>query len=220
MQYENCTTSQVDIVEQLLCRGPEALEIETKTTEGTQSIFQFHEESRRKGQANYESRRDRNRADRDRRRHQADPGPDGAKAELKEVDNWGKRQSMGPPQRPLPKGKPEANTSLTRTSSGLLSGYENHESTHISADVDMQLASPYQLGLPPKSTSQMAAGIDTGEAEKKEELERRDAAEKISEKLKLLCLRKRKPDQVSRILRIPGNKKGLHSPPIFQMYGF
>lgn len=219
VQYENCTASQVDIVEQLLDRGPQALDIEIQTpgSKYPLSIYQFHEESKRN--AKYEARDTSSRGDQDRRRHQMKSVPDAPKNELKEAGNRGKFQPMDPPPRPFPKDKAEANISLTRRSSGLLSGYENHETTRVSTDVDMQLASSYQVGLPPKGAPQVTDGIDVGEAERKEEQERSDAAREISEKLKLLCLRSRRPDQVSRILRIPGNKKGLYGLKISQMAG-
>lgn len=219
VQYENCTASQVDIVEQLLNRGPQALDIEIQTpgSKYSLSIYQFHEESKRK--AKYEAKNTSSRGDQDRRRRQMKSVPDSPKAELKEAGNWGNFQPMDPPPRPFPKDKPEANTSLTRRSSGLISGYENHEPTRMSADVDLQLTSSYQLGLPPKGAPQVTDGIEVGEAEKKEEQERSDAARQISEKLKLLCLRSRRPDQVSRILRIPGNKRGLCNLKVFQMAG-
>lgn len=211
VQYENCIASQVDIVENLLQRGPRALDIETQTPGGGKlSVYQFHEESKRKGQANYEKKNTSNRGDQDRRRHQTKSSSNAPKTESKEGD-WGKRQSMDPPPRPFSKDRPEANTSLTRRGSGLFSNYENYEITRVPTDVDSQLAPSPQLGPSQKGTAQMAAAIDTREAEKKEEQERRDVAREISEKLKLLCLRTRRPDQVSRILRAPGNKKGLRS---------
>lgn len=209
VQYENFTASQVEIVEQLLQRGPRALDIEIQTPTGRQSIYQFHEESRKRGQAKYDAKKTNSRGDQDRRRHQSKSGTDTPKAGYEETDTWESHQSMGPPPRPLPKDRPEANTSLTRRGSGLLSSYGGHEITRISTDVDMQMPIQSQLEQSPKAISQTAAGIETREAEEKKEQERRDAARAISEKLKLLCLRTRRPDQVSRILRVPGNKKGL-----------
>lgn len=219
VQYENCTASQVDVVEQLLERGPQALDIEIQTpgSKHPLSIYQYHEESRK---AKCEAKNTSTRGDQDRRRHQMKSVPDAPKAELKETGNWGKLQPMDPPPRPFPKDKPEANTSLTRRSSGLISGYENHETTRMTTDADLQLASSYKLGLPPRGAPQVLDGIDVGETEKKEEQERSDAAREISEKLKLLCLRSRRPDQVSRILRIPGNKRGPYSLKVCQMADF
>ncbi|KAK2616051.1 hypothetical protein N8I77_002766 [Diaporthe amygdali] len=204
--------SQVNIVKMLLQRGPEALSIAKKLDSGRRiSVYQYHEESRKKAEYRYKERQnelkeqedkqieERFRAPQQRSNTQGNsqisvPGKEPEMPKTRETDISGgsKKADTLPDRSTRPPRGPDLNRPLANVSSRRDSG-SKFETYSL----------PEAL---PKTTNEIPAYAKRRELEEKEHRERQAASDEILHHLRLLCLRTQDPDKASQFLKkLEGN---------------
>lgn len=184
VEYGRCCKTQVNIVKELLRRGPQALYVDILNYNRTYySVYQYHESSRRAAQSQFDQRPAREL--RDDKLKLSDSKSDAKKAVTKPQTG-------------------EMVSSLPRDMAGLFGSIKRGDSiAPISRDREgHKLHLNTQLKPSSVQESLTNSTHNTLNAALQKEEERAQAAKLISEELKLLYLRTQRPDRAARCLRI------------------
>ena len=198
VEYERCSKTQVRIVDELLHRGPKALEVEISAYSlQNMSVYQYHESSRNYIEIKKKLLEEEKRTTR-------------AKAEEYDVNLW-TVDSEGNPMKPGAiiwkgvTGSPHSRANAMEVSPGLIqrNSFQGFNIPQDSKPADTrQRSSPIVEGMRLVPTQNAVDMLH----QKEEDKDRQQAAKMISERLKLLYLRTQKPDCVSRCLHLQGER--------------
>ncbi|RFU81524.1 intracellular serine protease [Trichoderma arundinaceum] len=187
VEYERCCKTQVNIVKELLYRGPHALDVTISTYNRTFSVYQYHEDSRRETERRFTQRLTKEARD-------GKPKLNDSKSDLKKATTKLDTGAMGPPRLPVDRLGLVGSGVKRRDSIPLVSASRDREGHKLYLDTQVEPSSG--RGSPIPSAQSAINSILQKEEEQAE------AAKNISEQLKLLYLRTQTPDRASRSLRI------------------
>ncbi|KAL6823277.1 intracellular serine protease [Trichoderma camerunense] len=185
VEYERCCKTQVGIVEELLVRGSQALDVDILTYNRTYSVYQYHESTRKTVQRRFDQAPARETRGDKLKLSDTKSDPKRAPSKL-EIGAMGPSSLSGDKEGPASSLKRRDSITTTSRDRG---GYK--------LQLDTQVVSSPLRGSPIDS----AQNTIRAAALQKEE-ERAQAAKLISEQLKLLYLRTQRPDRASRCLRL------------------
>ncbi|KFG80924.1 intracellular serine protease [Metarhizium anisopliae] len=193
VEYERCCRVQVGIVDELLRRGPGALDVEVAAYSGrAMSVYQYHEYTRRRAESRKNPARGRKEVREGGRSAAANPRPDLRAAAAPERPD---KMVMGPP---LPRDRTEPLPGLRRRVSMPVAA-ATPDGKPPSLSLNTQHPCPPAAGVDESPLDAPVNGID---AALQRDEERDQAAGQIAQLLKLFYLRTQMPERASRCLHV------------------
>ncbi|KAJ4244398.1 hypothetical protein NW762_014526 [Fusarium torreyae] len=219
VEYERCYKGQVGVVEELLRRGPQALEVPIPVTlysSSTHSVYQYHMHTRRQFEAKTSAEEHRRKQAQTTSKNDEDTDPRSSSS-YKKAASKSDRSGMGPP--PLPRDRVEPrmiSRSYTSaqdaapSSSAIASNSDRLNPSHTSGYSQEKAGASASTSSNAGGSSRAAANTSAPRQEAanptvvQTENERQEEAEAIGNLLKMAYLRRQDPESAAHSLNASG----------------